>query len=150
MITHRAYIVRPGWARIALIALASPFVGMIFALVVPTILGVSLLYGWSPHILTSLGENAGSLLFDGYLLGVSPAAIGTILYVWVSSAISSIGKHLGACVAIGAVSGGLGVQIPLALFPDKFFMFEPSVGFLSVVGGALALPVLAVPFGRKS
>ncbi|WP_338722527.1 hypothetical protein [Devosia sp. XK-2] len=149
MTTPGAYIVRPGKARLALIVAVGPMVGIIFALVLPVIVGMQVLFGWSYSIWVSLWGAAGALLSGAYLLGIVPALVGAFVYRWVSPVIGSVWQHVGACLAIGALCGGLGAQLPIALFSEKFFMFEPTAGFLSALGGALALPILAMPYSRK-
>ena len=135
--------IRPGWGRVAAILALGPPIGT-----AALFLAQSIIDQPPPFVASELLSAALFLLSFGYLFGLLPAASGALAYSHFYSRLTTRWRQFFACVGIGAVSGGIGVLLPVWVFAGSI-IYEPQFMALSAIAGAVALPLTAMPLSPR-
>jgi hypothetical protein len=135
--------IRPGPGRIAAIILLGPMIGTIAVFTAP------ILFDPPPGDLFSGPEFFVAIMSFGYMFGILPSSLAAFAYARAAPQLIGFWLRLVGCVFIGAFCGAFGVLPPIWLFAGEF-TFDLSFMMLSAGAGAVALPVIALPFGRAA
>jgi len=136
-------VIRPGWGRIAIIALFGPLIGTV------VLLALMMTADASPPNLRDLLHYLPVFVVFGWLFGLVPAALSAILYRLAAPRLDGFGERLLACALIGFTCGAVAIWPAVWIFSgtvsgDVVFSLQ------SGLCGAVALSVLALPFSRSA
>lgn len=136
-------VIRPGWGRIAIIALFGPLIGTV------VLLAMMMILDFSPPALADLLHYLPIFAVFGWLFGLVPAALSAIFYRLAAPRFDGFGERLLACMLIGFSCGAI------AIWPAVWILSGGISGDLvfalqSGLCGAVALSVLALPFSRSA
>ena len=135
----------PGKGRLAAIVLLGPLVGAI------ALAGPAMLAEPPPGEARDMIEMTVMIVFFSYILGLVPAVLAATVYAMVYPRLSRLGwlGHLLACLAIGAICGGLGVALSISAL-ERQFSVAPQLLAAGARAGATALVVTALPLRKRA
>lgn len=134
--------IRPTPGRIAAIVACGPAIGTAALFLTQAILKPP------PELPTGdVLPTALFLLGFGYMFGLLAAALSAAGYSHFYRHCTTRWRQFFICLAIGAVSGGIGVLLPMWMFAGSM-LYEPGFMALSAIAGAVALPLAAMPFSK--
>ncbi len=132
---------RPSTGRIVAIALLGPLVGTLAVFLLPYIIDPP---AGGP---SESGAMITMLFIFGYMFGILPSSMAAFVYWLAAPRLTTFWVRLFACILIGALCGAFGVLPPIWIFAGGFVL-ELSFMPLAAIAGAVALPLLALPYRK--
>lgn len=135
---------RPGRGRMAAIILLGPLAGALaFA-------GLPMAFDPPAGGVGEIGQMSLFVILFGYILGIVPSTLAAVSY-WAAYPVLQRWPWpmlLLACLAIGAISGAVGVAFTMSMF-ERQLSVTPGLIAAGAWAGAAALPLTALPFRRR-
>lgn len=130
-------------------SLSRIFIIIAFGPVVGTLVVFSLPYIIDPPAggPSDSGAMITMLFIFGYMFGILPSSMAAFVYWLAAPRLTTFWGRLVACIVIGALCGAFGVLPPIWFFAGGFVL-ELSFMPLAAIAGAVALPLLALPYRK--